>query len=52
MAKSRAAGQRMLTLLEGRPCGFCADGTLVQRRYKGNRAVVCDRCETPQIQLW
>ena len=44
--------RRLLTILEGRPCPVCADGELERGVYKDNRAVVCDSCETPRVQVW
>ncbi|WP_459808223.1 HVO_A0556 family zinc finger protein [Halopiger thermotolerans] len=38
--------------LEGSQCSFCNDGQLVQERYKGNTAVVCENCHTPNAQVW
>jgi uncharacterized protein (DUF983 family) len=56
MAKSepsRSDGrQQLLAILEGRSCPDCAEGELERERYKNNRAVVCDSCETPQVQVW
>ncbi|WP_323171060.1 HVO_A0556 family zinc finger protein [Natrialba sp. PRR66] len=57
MAKSQSSQQnaahgQLLSLLEGRPCPACTDGELERDRYKGNRAVVCDSCGTPQAQVW
>lgn len=52
MAKSQSAGRQMLSLLEGRSCGFCDGGALERAEYKGNEAVVCDQCGTPRAQLW
>jgi len=42
----------LLTALEGRDCRHCVAGTLVRTQYKGNLAVCCPACETPQAQLW
>ncbi|WP_254766852.1 HVO_A0556 family zinc finger protein [Salinilacihabitans rarus] len=52
MAESLSSGRGVLSALEGRGCEFCADGTLVRERYKGNRAAVCDSCGTPRAQFW
>lgn len=57
MAESQSSrtddsGQQVLRLLEGRSCPYCATGTLKRGTYKDNRAVICDRCETPHAQLW
>ncbi|WP_226005465.1 HVO_A0556 family zinc finger protein [Natrinema salinisoli] len=56
MAKSepsKPSGKRQLfAILEGRPCPDCAEGELERGRYKNNRAVVCDSCEMPQVQVW
>lgn len=41
-----------LAQLEQDSCAFCAGGTLVRERYRGNDAVVCDQCGTPAMQLW
>jgi hypothetical protein len=42
----------VLSVLEGNPCTFCGDGTLVRSSYKGNAAVICDDCRTPGAQMW
>ncbi len=42
----------VLRELAGADCPTCEAGTLVRERYKGNRAVVCDECETPRAQVW
>ncbi|WP_121742134.1 HVO_A0556 family zinc finger protein [Natronorubrum halophilum] len=54
MAKSQpdSNDRRLLTLLEGQSCPYCADGELERGVYKDNRAMVCDSCETPHVQLW
>ncbi|WP_049926359.1 HVO_A0556 family zinc finger protein [Halopiger goleimassiliensis] len=44
--------RQLLTILEGRPCPTCSDGELERGVYKDKRAVVCDSCETPRVQLW
>ncbi|SDQ29615.1 HVO_A0556 family zinc finger protein [Natronobacterium texcoconense] len=45
--------RRLLSALEGQTCPSCDDdGTLERGRYKGNRAVVCDACDTPRVQVW
>ncbi|WP_433624194.1 HVO_A0556 family zinc finger protein [Halomicrococcus sp. NG-SE-24] len=38
--------------LEGRQCQWCEDGRLERDTYKGNRAAVCQSCETPAVQIW
>ncbi|ELY58901.1 HVO_A0556 family zinc finger protein [Natronolimnohabitans innermongolicus] len=57
MAKSQSspsdgADRQLLAALDGRPCSYCSAGTLERAVYKGNEAVVCDSCDTPQAQLW
>ena len=57
MAKSESSpaggdGLQLLAALEGRSCPYCGDGELERTVYKDNRAVVCDRCETPHVQVW
>lgn len=56
MAKSessRTGDERQLfAMLEGRPCHHCQDGELVREIYKENRALVCDGCGTPHVQVW
>ena len=47
-----AVGHPVLDVLEGNSCAFCGDGTLRQDSYKGNRAVICDSCQTPSAQVW
>ncbi|MFC4436694.1 MULTISPECIES: HVO_A0556 family zinc finger protein [Natrialbaceae] len=44
--------QRLLALLEGRPCPACSDGELERGEYKDNTAAVCDSCGAPQVQVW
>ena len=48
----RTDNQMVLAQLEEQRCPHCGDGTLERETYKGNRAVVCTTCETPQVQLW
>ena len=43
---------KLVEQLTGQPCAFCDDGTLTSGRYKGNKAVICEGCETPAAQLW
>ncbi|WP_338042913.1 HVO_A0556 family zinc finger protein [Natrinema gari] len=43
---------KLIDELTGRPCSFCDDGSLMSGSYKGNRAVICEGCETPAAQLW
>ncbi|WP_081704340.1 MULTISPECIES: HVO_A0556 family zinc finger protein [unclassified Natrinema] len=43
---------KLVDELIGRPCSFCDDGSLMSGSYKGNRAVICEGCETPAAQLW
>ncbi|MCU4925412.1 hypothetical protein OB905_05335 [Halobacteria archaeon AArc-dxtr1] len=45
-------GASVLTVLAGRPCPDCEGGQLERGTYKGNRAVLCDSCETPRAQTW
>ncbi|ELY44315.1 HVO_A0556 family zinc finger protein [Natronorubrum sulfidifaciens] len=57
MAKSQSSRAsrdepRLLRLLEGRPCPYCAEGELTRDTYKENLAMVCANCETPHVQLW
>ncbi|MFC4543865.1 HVO_A0556 family zinc finger protein [Halosolutus amylolyticus] len=57
MAKSQSSqsgGQeaQLLSMLASRSCPHCPDGELEQGVYKDNRAIVCDTCETPRVQLW
>ncbi|AFO59231.1 MULTISPECIES: HVO_A0556 family zinc finger protein [Natrinema] len=56
MANSESADaggrQQLLALLEGRACHHCSDGELERGRYKDNRAIVCDSCGTPRVQVW
>lgn len=33
-------------------CRWCASGTLLEARFKGNAALVCDECGTPGVQFW
>ncbi|WP_265110222.1 HVO_A0556 family zinc finger protein [Halosolutus halophilus] len=43
---------KLLSMLAGRSCPHCSDGELERGIYKDNRAVICDTCETPRVQLW
>ncbi|MFA9414942.1 HVO_A0556 family zinc finger protein [Natrinema sp. HArc-T2] len=56
MAKSESSQsggtQQLLAILTGRSCPDCPDGTLERDTYKDKRAVVCNRCGTPQVQVW
>lgn len=55
MAKSQSSRfetAKLLSLLEGRSCNHCSDGTLERGNFKDNRAVLCDTCETPRVQVW
>lgn len=52
MAKSQSANEDVLVALEGRSCDYCEGGTLVADTYKGNSAVVCEDCGTPEVQVW
>ncbi|WP_222919932.1 HVO_A0556 family zinc finger protein [Natrinema sp. SYSU A 869] len=56
MAKSESSDasghQQLLTMLEGRSCHHCPDGELEQGRYKDKRALLCDSCGTPRVQVW
>lgn len=56
MAKSESSQtsgqQQLLAMLEGRPCNHCPDGELERGRYKDNRAIICDSCGTPRVQVW
>lgn len=52
MSKSQSTSEQLLTILEGTACRYCADGTLEERAYKGNDAVVCSECHTPGAQVW
>lgn len=56
MAKSESAQsngqQQLLAMLEGRSCPNCPDGELERDTYKDNRAIVCDSCGTPRVQVW
>jgi len=52
MAKAASDGDAILWRLRGHSCPSCEDGTLVLKPYKGNRAVVCDGCDTPRAQVW
>ncbi|WIV66816.1 HVO_A0556 family zinc finger protein [Natrialbaceae archaeon AArc-T1-2] len=49
---SQSPQQQLLATLEGRNCPRCTAGKLVRSTYKGNEAVVCDSCNTPQAQVW
>lgn len=52
MAGADTQTPRVLDLLEGKPCPDCENGTLVYDEFKGNHAVCCDTCGTPQAQIW
>ncbi|MFC6717157.1 HVO_A0556 family zinc finger protein [Natrialbaceae archaeon GCM10025810] len=52
MAQSESDGQQLLAILEGRDCPVCSEGELERNEYKGNRAVRCDACGTPRVQVW
>ncbi|PCR92315.1 HVO_A0556 family zinc finger protein [Natrinema ejinorense] len=56
MAKSEPSqsggDRRLLAMLEGRSCHHCSEGELERASYKDNRAVICDSCGTPRVQLW
>jgi len=56
MAKSESAQstgqQQLLAIFEGRSCDHCPDGELERGTYKDNRAIVCDSCGTPCVQVW
>jgi len=52
MAKAELGADGILRQLRGTTCPSCEDGTLVLGTYKGNRAVLCEDCETPRAQLW
>ncbi|MFC3960091.1 HVO_A0556 family zinc finger protein [Halovivax cerinus] len=52
MANAAPKTDGVLHRLRGDRCPHCEDGTLVLGTYKGNRAVLCDDCETPRAQLW
>ncbi|SDC10128.1 HVO_A0556 family zinc finger protein [Natrinema hispanicum] len=43
---------KLLEILEETACSFCDDGNLVRDQYKGNEAVVCVSCGTPNAQVW
>jgi len=47
-----AVDSPVLEALEGNTCLFCEDGVLLQDRYKGKQAVICDSCHTPGAQVW
>lgn len=49
---SQATPRSLLGQLAGADCQFCDDGTLHRDTYKENRALVCDCCETPGVQVW
>lgn len=37
----------------GDPCGYAyCPGHLERTCYKGDEALVCDRCEAPAIRVW
>lgn len=51
--QSTAGQQRqLLAILEGQSCPVCADGELERGEYKDNKAVICDSCDMPQVQVW
>ncbi|QLK25119.1 hypothetical protein HYG81_13590 [Natrinema zhouii] len=56
MAKSESSQsngqQQLLAMLEGRSCHHCEDGELERATYKDNRAIICDSCGTPRVQVW
>ena len=52
MARADSQPQSVLELLAGDECEFCVDGELERDTYRGNRAVVCDGCGVPQVQVW
>ena len=52
MTSAQPSGRQVLRRLAGRECPLCSAGELVESTYKGNRAVVCDDCGTPQVQFW
>ncbi|MFC6763679.1 HVO_A0556 family zinc finger protein [Natrinema soli] len=56
MAKSESSQstdqRQLLAMLEGRSCQYCPDGELERGTYKDNRAIVCDSCGTPRVQVW
>ena len=47
-----SASRAVLSQLAGTRCPLCDGGTLVRERYKENRAVVCDQCDVPRVQVW
>lgn len=50
---SLQAGDPLVEQLRGTVCqyGNCA-GTLRHATFKGDEAVVCERCGTPAVRLW
>lgn len=51
-AKAGRDGGKLFSLLAGRSCPECDGGELERGAYKGNRAVLCDTCEVPRVQVW
>ncbi|WP_049922682.1 HVO_A0556 family zinc finger protein [Halopiger djelfimassiliensis] len=51
-SRSDESEGQLLSLLEGRTCPACSDGELERGVYKDKRAVVCDTCGTPRVQVW
>ncbi|WP_254861974.1 HVO_A0556 family zinc finger protein [Halovivax gelatinilyticus] len=52
MANAELGERGILRRLRGEDCPVCERGELELGTYKGNRAVVCDSCDTPRAQLW
>ncbi len=52
MAKAELGERGVLQQLRGDDCPGCEQGELVLGTYKGNRAVICDHCDTPRAQVW
>jgi len=50
--RSRPGNNSCSRYSRGRSCDHCPDGELERGTYKDNRAIVCDSCGTPCVQVW